>query len=189
MSESLNIPEIYSPVFDYNGNLTTDINAAIISVANPTGIGTTVNYLGEVVPNPVGFAQTTNPTIAYSFSSSESKSPYVEPPNLLGLPVEEIPSSVGIASTYRLSPSVPVTLQRSLRIELNDNTSTITPSTLVVGITTVGIVTFTEEKKGQEITIDANVTGSMNGISMTVSGTDIILTVPGVGSATIPLTP
>ena len=188
MSEPLNIPEIYSPVFDYNGNLTTDLNAAIVSVANPTGIGTTVNSSGEVVPNPVGFAQTTNPTISYSLSSGV-KSPYIQPPNLLGLPVEEVPSSVGIASTYRLSPTVPVTLQRSLRIELNDNTSTLTPSTLVVGITTVGIVTFTEEKRGQEITIDANVTGSMNGITMSISGSNVILTVPGVGSATIPLTP
>jgi hypothetical protein len=193
MSETLepgipDIPEIYSSVFDYSGNLTSDLNAAIISVTNPVGIGTTVNYLGEVVPIPVSFAQTSNPSISYSLTLPV-KSPYIEPPDLLGIASTEVSLNVGIASTHRLSPSDPVIVNTSLMLEFNDATNTLKPSTLIVGVSTVGVVSFTEEKKGQEITIDANVTGAMNGITMTVQGSNVLITVPGVGSATIPLTP
>ena len=189
MSEALNIPEVYSPVFDYNGNLTTDLDAAIISITNPVGVGTTVNSSGEVVPNPVSFGQTSNPSITYALIPPGKKSPYIEPPTTLGLEVDEVSLNVGIASTHRLSPTTPVILQTALRTEFNDTTNTLIPSTLIVGVSTAGIVTFTEEKKGQEITIDAKITGTVNGINMQIQGSNVLITVPGVGSATIALTP
>ena len=189
MSDVPDIPEIYSPVVDYAGNITSDLNAAIISVTNPIGVGTTVNYMGEVVPNPVSFAQTSNPSITYSLVPPSNKSPYIEPPDTLGIASTEVSLNVGIASTHRLSPSQPVILQTALRTEFNDTTNTLTPSTLIVGIATTGSVAFTEEKKGQEVTINANISGSMNGVTMQVQGSNVVITVPGVGSATIALTP
>ena len=182
-------PNIYAPVFDYDGTLTQDVDAAIISVVNPVGIGTTVNSQGVVVPNPIEFTTTDKPSVSNVMIPPGKKSPYVDPPILIGLPPEDIPSFAGTASTHRLSPTEPVIVKTSMRTEFDDTTNTLKQSTLIVGIKTTGEVVFKEEKEGDELKINAEVVGPVNGITMEVqNGTEILFTVAGIGTAVLPLT-
>lgn len=183
-------PNIYAPVFDYDGNLTSDVDAAIISITNPVGSGTTINSQGVVVPKPFEFTPTDKPSVSNALIPPGKKSPYIEPPTLLGLQPESVPSFAGSASTHRLSPSEPVIVKTTMRTEFDDTTNTLKQSTLIVGIKTTGELVFTEEKKGDELKINAEVTGPVNGITMEVqNGTEILFTVAGVGTAVLPLTP
>jgi hypothetical protein len=182
-------PNIYAPAFDYDGNLTPDIDAAIISIINPVGNGTTINSQGVVVPKPFEFTPTDKPSLSNALIPPGKKSPYVEPPILLGLPPENIPSFAGAASTHRLSPMEPVIVKTSVRTEFDDLTNTMKQTTLIVGIKTTGELVFTEEKQGDEIKINAELEGPVNGITMEVqNGTEILFTVAGLGTAVLPLT-
>lgn len=178
-------PIIYAPVFDYDGNLTSDVDAAIISISNPTGSGTTINSQGVAVPNPISFAPTDKPSVSSAMIPPGKKSPYIQPPTLIGLPPESIPSFAGTASTHRLSPTQPVIVKTSMRTEFDDTTNTLKQSTLIVGIKTTGEVVFTEEKKGNELKINAELNGPINGVNVSVAGTVITFSVVGVGSTTL----
>jgi len=180
-------PIIYAPVFDYEGNVTADVDAAVVSVVNPVGIGTTVNSEGVVVPKPIVFTPTDKPSVSNALIPPDKPSPYIEPPILLGLPPEEIPSSVGIASTHRLSPAEPVIVKTSMRTEYDDETFTMKQSTLIVGIKTTGEVAFTEEKQGDEMKLNVELNGPVNGVTVSVAGTVVTFSVAGVGSTSLAL--
>jgi len=180
-------PNIYAPVFDYDGNLTSDVDAAIISIVSPVGSGTTINSEGAVVPKPFEFTPTDKPSVSNAMIPPGKKSPYIEPPTLLGLPPESIPSFAGAASTHRLSPTQPVIVKTTMRTEFDDTTNTLRQSTLIVGIKTTGEVVFTEEKQGDELKINAELSGPINGVNVSVAGTVVTFSVPGVGSTSLAL--
>jgi hypothetical protein len=176
-------------VFDYEGNITADVDAAIISIINPVGVGLTLNSEGVLVPKPVIFTPTDKPSVSNALIPPNQPSPYIQPPTLLGLPPDEIPSFVGSASTHRLSPTEPVIIKTSMRTEYDDQTYTLKQTTLIVGIKTTGEVAFTEEKQGDELKINAELNGPINGITIEVqNGTEILFTVAGIGTAVLPLT-
>ncbi len=180
-------PNIYAPVFDYDGALTSDIDAAIVSVVNPVGIGTTVNSQGVVVPKPFEFTTTDKPSLVNALIPPGKKPPYIEPPILLGLPPENIPNFAGTASTHRLSPTEPVIVRTSMRTEFDDETNTMKQTTLIVGIKTTGEVVFTEEKQGDEIKVNVELNGPVNGVTVSVAGTVVTFSVAGVGSTSLAL--
>lgn len=228
-----NKPNLVALTLDYDGNITTDIDMALLTIIEPVGIGTTVDPISNtVIPKPPSFTPTQNPSIGFSMNktllaknikvaigatsgeiiyvstpslpSTDDRSPYFYPPIIDPKFLNLNNIVTGIGSTNASSPLNPVITKISMRTEYEETTQIMKQTMLTVGIGTSGVI-YIEEKKGNEIKLNSDLIGNVTGdvdagivtttsisngtnvLSFSVSGSDLTLTITGVGSTTLKL--
>jgi hypothetical protein len=186
-----NKPNLVSLTVDYDGNVTTDVDMAMLSIVSPVGVTTTIDPISNtVIPKPPSFTPTQNPSIGFlmnktllaknikvaigatpgeityvptpSLPSTDDRSPYLYPPIIDSTFLNLNNLVTGIGATNTTSPIQPVITKTSMRTEYDQSTQTIKNTTLVVGIGITGII-YIEEKTGNQIKLNSDLTGNVNG--------------------------